>query len=483
MEESLFQLDDLKKAGVESNLEKSINDFTIDIIAQGHYSSTGQVTLRLADGAASTIFFKKGSPTVDRGDSYGKEEYLKIRHLQEGMYLNIIYRQINPSLVPRLLGRLIKEDNTWLFMKLLEGASAQQDYAQLMAKSQNALPEEKMKMFTEVLQQKLDFLRRDLRQIAKFNGECHIHRARFPRPIRSFLQKAHQNRRENHSKRLEYYLKRSVHYWHFGGNEMEQFSPDEVYQRIKQEKGVDLGVELSRIETFREKIKLTFKLQHGDCRVQHNFGGAFCDLEDFGYYPVQHDIVTYMSNDAAAPPVSQLPSLLAYYFLFEKAYSSKSSTLTIEELEKGVDPRNPGELNRLIKKKIRRKNPFPDFVVGHFAQMLEEDIVIDGVNKKYTSDNIQNILKAYPGLTPDSFQRSKMEHVRNLYRFMTSVEAGDLFGKCTNRKEVMAYFYHVGKLLTNLGLVNIDGLGYLEKLSKGSQYSLFFGDQHVKRSA
>ena len=262
---------------------------------------------------------------------------------------------------------------------------------------------------------------------------------------------------------------------------MGKYNCRKTFRWLLREKGINLRERLEKIVLQRGFINSIMELQHGDCRLQHNFNGTFCDLEDFGRYPWYRDLVTYTSEEIVTPSVSELPALLAHYFVHRWAYLSPQPPVTrqnaadaafqkLEEIEAG---QNPERLNKLIREEIGI-SIFADFLVGCLAGMIEEDIIINGARKKPSREYLDRLLPHYPNYSLEKLQSSRMKHIQKLYSLLTSPDAGYFFQHCSNQEQVMDYFFQMGQLLNDLGLTKIERLVELEPLSKGSQYRFFF---------
>ncbi len=489
MVKPLLDVPDLRRAGLEEKLRAVINGMSIDSSSPQRHSITGVITVKLGNDREERIFYKAFIPLVENN-----RKYLRNLHnlaLREEAYLDNIFEKVDPHLVPERLGSLILDPRPpfFLFLRLLEGQPALEKYIELSRRYQNGEHQEELYLERRAL------LLADLQQIAHFNGKCNSQKNRFSPALESFMHVAYQSYKEALPRSIEHHLKRAVH-WKWGGQEYAEgnrrlrnkFSSSKVLKRIRREKELDLRERLQDIFQEREALAAnsSLELQHGDCRLQHNFKGRFCDLEDFGYHPPYHDIVTYMSEEIAAPSVGELPSLLAYYLILEKACSSKPSRFTANELSMLEDyKKNNGSvepLNRLIVDKVGTPF-FADFVVGYLAGIIEDDIRINGARKKLSKESLAQLLPRYPHYTVDRLHRSRMKHIEEIYTLITSPDAAGLFQHCSNREGVISYFFHIGKLLNEVGLTRIDHLENLEKPSKSSQYSLFFSLPTVRKSA
>ncbi len=472
-----FKLEDIKRAGVENVLQADIIEIELCSLKPRHYSITGTAKLSLSDGREQKIFFKRHAPGPLQGDTFATRENLLNFHLKESGYLDNIYSMAAPPLVPRLLGRITDLSSSLyiLFTECIDSPCARDSYFNLSQEMQKE-KDAGSSALSGLEERKIQLLQQDLGQIARFNGICNAHVNSLPEHLTGSLDDMFEMQRQYLPKRVAHYLKRAVHYAEGGGKEGKKFKQKRAQQLI-QRKGIDLEKRLFDIFEFRSKISYVKRLQHGDLRLDHNFGGVFCDLEDFGYYPSQQDIVTYTSHELATPPVNQLPLLLANYLILEKKYGAKHPPAT----EKLPATTKVDDLEQLVDAKIGVEY-FANFLVGYLSGAIEDDIIVNGARKKYSNGFLKEMLREYPGYTPDKFQKSRMRHVMELYAFLTtSPEAGLLFNQCTNRGSAMAYFFNVGKLLNDLGLAEIDHLEVLDQLSKGSQYSLFFGNGEGKK--
>ena len=171
--------------------------------------------------------------------------------------------------------------------------------------------------------------------------------------------------------------------------------------------------------------------------------------------------------------MNELPGLLAHYLVFMTAYGSKSNIYTIQELEK-ISGHH--DLERKLFGKISQ-DTFSDFTFGYFAGILEDDILINGVRKKYSRKRLQGLADQYPGHTVESLQHSKLSHINDVYDFLTSMEAGALFFNCSNRKDVASYFLKWGRLIEDLDILKFNDLGRLDNLSgEDLQWNIYFGN-------
>lgn len=483
----LFDIHDLKKAGLEEKLGKSMEGMHIGTSCPQRHSITGEVIVQLEGGGEEKVFYKAFVPLVEQTESYLRN--LQGFFLREGMYLDHIF-ELGSGLVPERLGRLALDQKPpfFLFIRFLDGQTALEKYIELDCQSRNGEPKkEKHREREGALQTALLV---DLKQIARFNGICNLKKDQFSSTLEGFMHQTYLSYQEALPRSIEHHLKRAVH-WKWGGEEYAKgqrrpsyrFNSSKVLKRIRRERGFDLRERLQDVFQEREAIAAnsSLELQHGDCRLQHNFNGVFCDLEDFGYFPPYHDIVTYTSEEIAAPSVGELPALLAYYLIHEKAYSSAPSIFTPEELDE-VGNYNAEYINKLIVERVGTP-VFADFVVGYLAGIIEDDIRINGARKKLSKESLAQLLPRYPHYTVDKLHRSRMKHIEEIYTLITSPEATGLFQYCSNRKGVISYFFHIGKLLNEVGLTKIDHLENLEKPSKSSQYSLFFSLPTVRKSA
>ena len=490
----VLNIETIKRSGLEETLKKEIVDFKLLQSDSQHNSLTGIILLTFSDGDDRKIFFKNHFRQPTKDDPSG--ENLFSYHHREGTYLDGIHK-INSTLVPELYGTLQdhSKNHYLLFTEHLDGPTSldkhQEFSRRILSTNDNS---EKL----EIMAEKLTSLRMDLRQIAKFVGLCHANRNNFPNYLDGLMRGNYERRQVGQIMRLAHYLRRTVHFNEMGGREYFLNNKDKIRRRklfeegkvekyIRQKKGVHHVYAIKEIFSYRKSVypeiselqikKKRIALQHGDCRLYHNFNGSFCDVEDFGYYPWHHDVVSFTSEEVVRPPVSELPGLLAYYLVFMNAYSSKSNVFTIQELEQIQELKEVSahqELERKLSTKIKR-DTFSDFVVGYLAGVFEDDIYINGVRKKYTRRKLQKLADQYPGHTVESLQDSKLSHVGDIYNFLTSVEAGDLFSHCNNRDQVVNYFFHWGNLLEKLGLIEVNDLGRLEKLSRDDhQWMIYF---------
>jgi len=473
-----FTLEDILTTKIEENLKSKVMGMEFKEIHDQHHSITGVVTVELESGDKKDIFFKKHTPVPSETSSSTEPPVLL--HRREGSVLHILYHNINRTIAPRLLGRItrINEGDFLLLTEYLGENSAKKRFLGIDRKIQTSSEEER----PELERQKLISLREDVRLIAKFNGLCRAHENQIPPYFHTFsgtAEEAYREKQRLRKLRTFNYLLRSIHYKELGGREFQEsdgekgrfFDANKVDQylvHIRKSKKVDLPEKLKEIFRLQEAIKTKIRPQIGDCRLDHNIDGKFCDLEDFGYYDWCQDIVTYTSEEIAAPPVNELPGLLAYYLVYERAYGSKSHDYQLREL-KELDGEDPHDIKRLLSQRVSTTD-FADFVIGYLSGVLiENDIILDGVRKKYSPERLQEM---HPGRSLEEIHRAKMEHVEKLYdSFTQSFGEPEILSYCSNGREVKQYFFHLGKLLQDLGLVKIENLNVL---SDGSQWDLFF---------
>lgn len=486
---TLFGADDLRKAGVAESLEREIIGSHISRQERQRHSITGISTLQLDEGTKD-IFFKCH---FGKGKDPKEIAYLQNFHLRDGTYLRIIGEEIRPSLVPHLFGSLANdnEQTFFLFMEYLGEEHAYKKYLSLAAELQTAerSGESDEKQARNLEERKLELLGEDLRHIARFNGLCNRHQDIFPAYMQGYMKQIHESQISNLPHYISTYLKRAVHYRLWGGKEFKKekpggkrFKSEKVRKRIQRELGIDLEERLRELFEFRQAFKYVPELAHGDCRLQHNFNGTFCDLDYFGYHPPYYDVAKYFSEEIATLPVSKLPSLLAYYLLYKRAYSEedeKESGRMFEQLKKIKD--EGSELEKMISERVGIRE-FADFVLGYLMETIEDNIIVNGSRKKFSPEELKCLLPKYPGYTYERLQKSRMDATQRYYHFITSVEAGPLFQNCSYPQKVAGWFFQMGKLLNDLSETAIDRLSYLEKIESGSQYTRFFTNGNGKNS-
>ncbi len=495
METELFSGDELLNSGVEESLNQKIIDYEIQQVGDQHYSQTARVKLLTSDGER-TIFFKGRKVNPAPGDYYGTS-FLRSHFLRETAALTNLYISGKAEFCPEMLGRRVDEDrgkyNLW--MEFLLGNSARDRYLNLAEEIYQLkkqikridglednwmfvsnpgldLSKNRGEIEAELVvnqEKKLQFLREDFSQIARMNGSCHAGRKRFG-SLRDNLHYAYKKTKENRGKRLVHYLAREYHFRNMGGMLFQQskgekgnkFESDKALLEIKQRKSVNLIEEVNKIMKLREAIVEKAHLRLGDCRLQHNIGGRFCDWEDFGFYSKSQDIAQYTGEEIATPPVDALPQLLTRYFIEENQVYLRFSGFSKEEIEQSTD-QEADKIIANINPQIRA-----DFVIGYFAEVLEDDIIVSGVRKKYNRDLLTERINSFPGFTFSKIHESKYKHIRELYDFLTSPLGATLFQRPTNPEGVISYFQNFGVLLSDkLGLVNLENLGNLDELRKG----------------
>ena len=470
MNSELLTLDQLKRSGLEETLGRAIVNFKLKGLQHQHYSKTFIASLSFEDDSEMDIFCKKHKGSTNR-------ELFRY-HMREVSLLSVIHG-INQTLVPKLFGRISNLDDgeLYLFSERLFPPPDSIKYINLERKFLHRKDE-------DYAEQKLQFLRDDFRNIAKFNGNCHAQKRQFPPYLQKLLGEVASRRESEKPDKLAHYLRRAVHFKFLKGAEYffnnarsgRPFDEKRTERYIKNKKKLNLVERLERIVDLRGKIQTKTRFQHGDCRPHHNYSGTWCDIEDFGFYREEHDIVTYSNEEICRPYVGDLPGLIAYYMAVERAYSSKSKDFTIHELN-NLEQTNPQSIKELIRGRISVQS-HANMLAGYLAESLENDIHIHGVRKKYSLKELDKLVGGYPGYGPKKLHSSRLRHIEEIYNFATSPQAGILFANCANRHSVIGFFYETGRLLNDLGLTKISGLGHLERLTKKiSQWDFYFPDK------
>jgi hypothetical protein len=469
-QKTLLTLDQLRRSGLEQSLNREVVDFKLKKLQAQHYSMTFIADLIFKGGYSKEIFCKK-----HRGTDL--QELVKY-NMREAAILDVVH-SINQTLVPRLFGRIsdLSVGELYLFSEKLIAPSDSTKYIRLEKKFMH-------KKDQNYAEQKLQCLRDDFRAIAKFNGNCQVNRNKFPAYLVKLLREVHKRRELEMPDKLAHYLRRAVHFKFLrgkqhiftGGTSGWAFDERRADRFVKNRKKVNLVERLQKVLYLRSQIDTKTKLQHGDCRPHHNYNGTWCDVEDFGFYKQEHDIVTYSNEEICRPYVGDLPSLIAYYMAVERAYSSKSREFTMAELN-NLEETNPHSIKEMIRGRIPVQK-HANAIASYLAGSIKNDIHIHGVRKKYSLKELDKLVGGYPGYGPKTLHNSRMKHIEEIFDFATSPQAGILFGNCSNRNETIGFFYETGKLLEDLGLIKVNGLGHLEKLSKKiSQWDFYFPDK------
>ena len=480
-----FTIEHLRKySGIEQSVGGTIDEMRSIRVNNEHHSITGVIELILQSKENEELFFKKHTqaPTEKATSS----DDITMLHNREGLVHNIIYNQINRNLVPKLMGRITnpRYDCYVLFTEFIKGPTAEDRFRQLEAEISNSSNGKKQ----ELEEERLRLIRTGFKHIARFNGLCHSYRKRFP--ILSGLgwdQESVYKKTNNGKKaRVINYLLRSVHFRRFGGDVFQENDGEygelfddknkahreKVLSYIDKEYGINLITEVDELFKIEEIFKTEVRYQHGDSRPHHHVYDPsrdkyiICDLEDFSPNKRHSDIVTYTGPEYSQPPMEEIPSLLAYYLLLSIAWEEKSRKVRVKEVEK-IDETDPRDIQKLLGQKVP-VGDFADFTVGFLAYTLQQDVILDGIRKKYS----EKLLRRYcPGLTINEIHELRPKHIQESYQGLTSIGDINVFDSCSTPNEAREYFFRFGKLLEKLELAEIDNLGVLEK---GSQWSLYF---------
>jgi len=480
MAEELITLADLIESGTLSNLDidpSSVSSCEIKQCQANHHSHTGLLNLEFIDDLREplSIFFKKSS--VKEPTSCSTEDLAKLNRLEA--FVSHLFGRLKSGFVPQFYGAITQpeHDRYLLFLEYVLKTSAVSEYAQLARRLSNATITE------EIYQrEKEQLLWRDFSQIARFNGFCRANSRKITRAASGFFKRSYNYKREVQEERILKYLLYDVYFSSMGGREFwetdgqkgKSFDQEQVLKYIQQTKKLNLREKFDHIIALRRKIKFQSRLQMGDCQLHHNLGGTFCDLQDFGEYNQTYDLANYSGEELASPEISKLPLFLAWYFLNEQAISSKSKSVNLEEVEE-LTQEDENQIRKLREKFIHgTRDPFADFTVSYFVELIEDDIIKNGVRKKYTKTQMDAMTKHYPRNTfpLDKLLQTRVDHLSKIYQFLTP-ESGvpSFFGKCQEPDAPRKYLHCLGSTLEKLGLIEVPNL---ESLATGTNYELFF---------
>ncbi len=488
-----LSLQEVRESGLEESLKEEVLTVSPGWFRTLSHSAVGVAELKLKSGKIREVFYKRHISIPS--ETSGSTDPLEVLNSRESVMLNIIYNNINQNLVPRYLGSLgRREEQQFLIITdRLNGKSAQDLLLEVDARKRRAQNDEERAVLDK---EQLSLLQEGFRHIAKFNGYCRAYRGQLFSGLHEFIggaNEAFEQKSALREMRLRRYLLRIIHFKEMGGREHQEndgqagelFDEEVVLSYVQQSRGIDVRESLHGICEAERKLFPKaghIRLQHGDCRIQHDYSGRFCDLEDFGYYTWVHDLVAYTSERVAAPPLQEVPNLLALYYLHEQAYGATKpgednrkprkgggNSRKIRMLE-GSDPSQA--LQHFSQLKGVTKKDFADFVAGYLAGVLvDNDLIIDGVRKKHSR---QLLHEMEPGISFEEIHQQSPRHIQEIYGFLSSGQAGMVLGNCTERKAVADYFFRLGDLLSErLRLVEIPGLDNLDRLRSASQWDYF----------
>jgi len=470
---ALVTIEDLFNADIEANYDSTISDFEIINQVEHPHSIVGLIKLIFNSGKEEKIILKKHTNV----NSKNSTDPLEILHRREAVVLDSLYDiDKTKGLIPRPLGRITNSETGeyLLFTEYLGEESARDKIFKLRKRIRST--------YSKIEKQRLErkrirMIREGLTQIARFNGLCRVNKSQllnnfynaFGSPKEAFLQKQKLQK----FRTIKYQLRRA-HYWNLGGIKGKKFDEErteDYLNEIYKSKGIDLE---QKIEDIFEAAECTFefskedqkrkgsiiRLQIGDCRLHHNFNGRFCDIEDFGWYPWYHDAVNYTSEEVSSPPIEKIPSMLALYLLYEKAYGSGSKDYSITELGIEFHEGNP-LLDETVHERLKETvsdSEFSNFYGGYlFGTLIQSDIILDGINKKYSTPRLK---KMYPGYRIKDIHRLKLNHIEKIYQNADSLISPLLLRYSKDNPDrsraMKDLFYQIGCLEQELFPIDIE---------------------------
>jgi hypothetical protein len=478
-----ISLDEIRESGIEHNVGYNIRDFRVISIKDQHHSTVGKIELIPESEIDTTSKITKVSfkihTTVPREDSRSTEPYEILHRREEANLIALTRTPSTRPMVPKYLGRITRrEDERYVFFtEDLGEISAREEFQSLEDRLRGG---RNKRAKTIVEGTKRNMLRERAKNIAKFNGRCHAHRTQIIGNFHGFIEEpldACINKRKLQEKRFVKYAAIVDHYWNVRkrGKSQEKLDTDEkIEEYIEVMNNKRFGFDFkAKVRDIFEKLYVALgittdprsriRLQFGDCRLQHDFNGRFCDLEDFGYYPWYQDLMTYTSAEISIPRINDIPRFIVDYLLYNKAYSSKSGTHTISDIEERGKLKHQRETEKLLSESFDREE-IADFSMGYITGLLIENCLIqDGINKKYSRRLLRHF---YPGLHINEIHTMKMERTKAIYHNIISESGGFRLPLvyCSNRRLMKECLYEIGNIMREISPTEIPGL---DKLANG----------------
>lgn len=361
---------------------------------------------------------------------------------------DIIYHNVSKKSIGGLGGPLVArllDHNDPAFILFFEYLDGQTDRDRLIEIAKKGQESEK---------EKKDFLYEVAKKIARFDGLVHAYNKAFPEVGESL-----DIRKESWSAILIDNLLTILNYNKNSGKDDSQ-TLEEIKKDLLQ-KNINIEQEVNALADLRGSLEEKLRLQHGDCRVHHVIGNRFVDLELFSRSYQGRDLVTYCSAEGkiAQPTAEEFPRLLACYLAYEAAYGLRQ----FEERERKII-----ELNKLNKEemagKIRDVQQYADFMVNILARTIEENLHLDGSNKRYSREHLKTFIKDIPNYSIEDSEKARLTYTGELFELVANDRA--IISLCTNPQGVREYFYSLGCLLDKLDLIKLGS--NLNKLKNGS---------------
>ena len=291
-----------------------------------------------------------------------------------------------------------------------------------------------------------------IKTIARFNGITNAYAADLDTTDRYYSKD--RNRSQKASRSL--FHDNLIRFIYTLNDELKEniptFSVEEVAERIRTKKGIDIDERLRAINGLEQSLHQEQKLQHRDCNGLNLIDGILVDLEDFGYSDRTDDISSYSivvglgSNSIIRNP--NFPYFLQAYLAIEQAYETKDFNCAAS-----LETSTNGAFSKYIRKNME-EHRYYDFVNGFFASAIRKNVQLGASYSRY-DENVRRISGASIGATKE--------------------ELGELFGmiaQCdsfirgsSQPAQIREYFYELGKLFSELHIADInlyvlDGIRY-----------------------
>ena len=401
----------LEKLGYEHTDLKEVR--TYDVQDRSH-SISGLLELVLADGTTHLTYCKQTKPEAS---AYSTEPS-PILHEREASLLPELERATrfhtkegSTPRVPRFHGRYtnLQTEEFFLFMEpfayrvtstgIRRKSFRKEEYQQIVALEQIALKEGQQSRVIEHRSHRINMLRRDVVDVAYFNGMLQRNFRRISQSIKDRLRTpaiAYEQKHQLRSSRLHRYLLQLHHYAHMGGKEYQlsngsQGSRFEKGELARYEQDISqrfrftladrvetiMGMQKSIIHSPGEQVRLC----NGDARTAHKCGvgkrARWIDLEDIGYWSLVQPLITYLADENTHQAAMQYDSLLALYMYAEHAAVRKGRLVRRDELRRVT--RNGASAYRELRKIGISVESFNDALCElYFGTIVDNLIILDG---------------------------------------------------------------------------------------------------------
>lgn len=361
-----------------------------------------------------------------------------------------LIRKLAGHIVPLVYGA--DSGHNLLVMEYLPGSSFRETFLEKTKQLQSS-PDD-----ANLQQARNEWLYGGIRKVAEFVGRCNAKADKFCEEYPGYASEADLFARAGQELFKENLL-RMAYYETIRGRqnpdspEYFDYDPQKVDAYLKSgDNKIDLGQRLPEIWQLARSFNTRKIFMHGDLNSDHIRGRKLFDVEKFG---PGYEVDDLSSFCILAPlgtnyliKSSEFPHIVNRYLSYEYAFEQDPEAVSY------LDKCSNGDFKKFLgESTTMTKESYANFMLDFLAHAVRK--------------NIQ--LAAFFGRTGKESEMAVAipNYICDLYREVLHFDANGRSHECTNYKEVGEYFYAMGHLLSDVGVVHFPD-GMLDMVHQGT---------------